>query len=293
LAHIFVFDSQTFYDAHWDAGHLFVLLSYFFPIFGIWGEFVKLHKNSLLKVIELEKETFERKRAEKSVRESEERLSFYTNNSPMAVVEWDSDFVVTKWTGESEKMFGWSAEETIGKPMMDLNMIFESDIPIVQNTMEKLTNGLNKQVVSTNHNYRKDKSIITCEWYNTILKDENGKMHSVLSQVLDITERKQIELKIQQQNNELKKLNTDKDRFIRILGHDLKSPFNNLLGLSELLTKNIHTYDIDKIENLATNINKSAQRSFNLLDDLLMWAGAQQGSIVFKPQTLSLTDVCT
>ena len=49
-------------------------------------------------------------------------------------------------------MFGWSAEETIGKPIMDLNLIFEADIPIVQNTMERLTNGLNKQVVSTYRN---------------------------------------------------------------------------------------------------------------------------------------------
>jgi len=91
---------------------------------------------------------------------------------------------------------------------------------------------------------------------------------------------------------QLLKLNSDKDRFISILGHDLKSPFNNLLGLSERLTKNIHKYDIDKIANLATNINKSAQRSFNLLDDLLNCARAQQGNIPFKPQNLSLTDVC-
>ncbi len=89
----------------------------------------------------------------------------------------------------------------------------------------------------------------------------------------------------------LRQLNADKDRFISILGHDLKSPFNSLLGLSELLTKNIHKYDFDKIENLVININKSAQRSVDLLDDLLNWARAQQGNIPFKPQNLSLTDV--
>jgi len=97
---------------------------------------------------------------------------------------------------------------------------------------------------------------------------------------------------IQMLNVKLEKLNIDKDRFISILGHDLKSPFNNLLGLSELLTKNIHKYDIDKIENFATNINQSAQRSFNLLEDLLKWANAQQGNIPFKPQNLDFTDVC-
>lgn len=88
------------------------------------------------------------------------------------------------------------------------------------------------------------------------------------------------------------KTNFDKDRFISILAHDLRSPFHNLLGLSGLLSKNIHKYDIDKIENLATNINKSAQSSFNLLDDLLNWARAQQGNIPFNPVNLSLTDIC-
>jgi signal transduction histidine kinase len=90
----------------------------------------------------------------------------------------------------------------------------------------------------------------------------------------------------------LRQLNADKDRFISILGHDLRSPFNSLLGLSELLTKNIHKYDIDKIENFAININQSAQRSFNLLEDLLKWANAQQGNIPFKPQILSFADIC-
>ena len=46
--------------------------------------------------------------------------------------------------------------------------------------------------------------------------------------------------------SELSALNTDKDRFISILAHDLKSPFNALLGLTELLSKNVRRYDIGK-----------------------------------------------
>ncbi len=91
---------------------------------------------------------------------------------------------------------------------------------------------------------------------------------------------------------QLLQLNADKDRFISILGHDLKSPFNVLLGFSELLTKNIHNYDIDKIEEFSNLINNTARNCYTLLEDILMWARAQQGSIPFKPQNLSLTDVC-
>ena len=53
---------------------------------------------------------------------------------------------------------------------------------------------------------------------------------------------------LMQYEKQLLQLNIDKDRFISILAHDLKSPFNVLLGLSEELSKNIRQFDIDEIE---------------------------------------------
>ena len=97
-------------------------------------------------------------------------------------------------------------------------------------------------------------------------------------------------------NKELKQLlqlNADKALFISILAHDLKSPFNAILGFSELLTENIRKYDIDEIEDIVNNINKSGQNAYKLLEDILTWAGAQQGKISFKPQILSFKDICT
>ena len=60
--------------------------------------------------------------------ENEQRLSFYVDNSPMATIEWDADFIVTRWAGEAENVFGWTPAETIGKPIMDLRMIYEEDL---------------------------------------------------------------------------------------------------------------------------------------------------------------------
>jgi PAS domain S-box-containing protein len=135
----------------------------------------------------------ELKQAEKELQESVQRLNFHVDNSPLATVEWDSDFIVTRWGGEAEKIFGWNRAETIGKPIMDLSLIYEEDIPIVQKTMEQLTDGSSKYVISINRNYTKDRKIIICEWYNSVLIDTHSKMVSVFSQVLDITERKEAE----------------------------------------------------------------------------------------------------
>ena len=120
-------------------------------------------------------------------------------------------------------------------------------------------------------------------WHNNYLRNENGVIEASISSGEDITDRKQAELKIQQQNMELIKLNTDKDRFISILAHDLKSPFGSLVGFSELLLANIRKYDISKIEKHLTNIYNSAQNIYSLLDDLLMWARSQSGHLQFEP----------
>jgi len=88
------------------------------------------------------------------------------------------------------------------------------------------------------------------------------------------------------------KLNNDKDRFISILGHDLRSPFQALLGLTALLKDNIHKYDIKEVEHQVNLINKAALSNYSLLEDLLLWVRAEKGSIPFNPQQLSLSSIC-
>ena len=93
-------------------------------------------------------------------------------------------------------------------------------------------------------------------------------------------------------NKELEKLNSDKDRFISILGHDLKSPFNTILGFLGLLTKNIRKYSIEKIEMHVNIISDSSKKLYNLLEEILLWARNQTGKLPFEPQELAFNDVC-
>ena len=92
--------------------------------------------------------------------------------------------------------------------------------------------------------------------------------------------------------NQLIQLNADKDFFIAILAHDLINPFNSILGLSELLTENINQYDLIEIETISSQINKSAQNTYKLLEDILMWARTHSGKIPFNPQKLNLIEIC-
>jgi len=87
-----------------------------------------------------------------------------------------------------------------------------------------------------------------------------------------------------------KKANRTKDRFFSIIAHDLKSPFNSIIGYSNLLMDQIRENDLEGIEKYAAIIRNSSQRVFDLLTNLLDWSLAQTGRMKFNPES---TDIVT
>ncbi len=98
--------------------------------------------------------------------------------------------------------------------------------------------------------------------------------------------------RIQELNQQLEKLVADKDRFISILAHDLKNPFNGLLGFAELLANNVRTYDAEEIESQSKIIYQSAERIYSLLEDLLSWTRTQSGKLPYSPVKVNFMALC-
>ena len=97
----------------------------------------------------------------------------------------------------------------------------------------------------------------------------------------------------EENEKKLIELNANKDRFMSILAHDLKSPFASILGFLDLLSKNIHQYDREKIEAQLTIINDSAKQHFSLLEDLLIWTGSNSGKLDFEPRNINIRKICS
>jgi PAS domain S-box-containing protein len=134
-----------------------------------------------------------RKHAEELVNEAHQRLSSHVENTPLAVIEWDKDYRVSRWLPSAERLFGWQAEEVIGKAVGDWKFVCPEDLNAVYEVGERQRQGLDRRSVSRNRNYTKQGEILHNEWYNSVLYNDSGELISVLSLVLDVTARKRIE----------------------------------------------------------------------------------------------------
>lgn len=119
----------------------------------------------------------------------------------------------------------------------------------------------------------------------------SNKLDGFLWQFRDITERKQIELKLNEQTKQLKELNSTKDRFFSIIAHDLKSPFNTILGISELLATEYNELTEDQRLYYIQSLNTSSNSAYKLLENLLEWARLQRGNIEIQNVVLNLREL--
>lgn len=89
--------------------------------------------------------------------------------------------------------------------------------------------------------------------------------------------------KVLEQNKKLIDLNSTKDKFFSIIGHDLKEPLNSLTSFSQLLINHTASLTEDEIRTIARDLDKSLKNLYELLENLLGWARSQTGRLEFKP----------
>ncbi len=118
-----------------------------------------------------------------------------------------------------------------------------------------------------------------------------GDFLGFIGQCQDINERKQAELFLLAKNEELQKVNAEKDKYFAILAHDLRSPFNTLLGFTQIMVEDLSELKHEEIVKMAKAMRTSATGLYSLLENLLVWSGSQSGTTRFVPVQFSLQDV--
>ncbi|THB67694.1 MAG: PAS domain S-box protein, partial [Gammaproteobacteria bacterium] len=159
----------------------------------------------------------------------------HVQRTPLGVVEWSPDFEVIEWNKSAEDIFGFTKEEVLGKRPFGFLLPKEEEQNI-HTIWEHLLSEKGGER-SVNSNLTKSGSIKPCSWYNTALKDSNGKLIGIASLVLDITDQVNAEQKNKQLQQQL--FQAQKMEAIGNLAGGIAHDFNNLLqsisGYTQLL----------------------------------------------------------
>ncbi|MFN5345955.1 MAG: ATP-binding protein [Bacteroidota bacterium] len=137
---------------------------------------------------------------------------------------------------------------------------------------------------------RKDGSRYPLSISGALFVDVDGRK-VVWGIIEDLSERRDRELIIKKQNEELLKLNQAKDKFFSIIAHDLKSPFNAITGFSDLLLDQIEKQNFDGIDKYTKIINESSKKALNLLLNLMEWSQIQTGRIKYDPELFEINNI--
>lgn len=143
------------------------------------------------------------KKTQEEAKSTNQRFLLQLANTPLAVIEWNAERLITFWSKKAEEIFEWTTEEAIGKNIDDLNLIYKDDGKVVGSIINSLLSGSSKSIKSTNRNNTKSGKVICCEWYNSIIKNEDGETVCCMSLVQDVSIQKSTEMALKESENHL------------------------------------------------------------------------------------------
>ena len=139
----------------------------------------------------------EQKVVEEKLRRAHTILSAHFDNTPLAVIEWDTDLRIVRWSGQAESIFGWNAADMLGRTFSEWRHVYEEDEPAARRMILDLVEGRTRHATLRHRNYRQDGSVIWVEWHNSALRDTSGRVISILSLAQDVSSRIQAEERLQ------------------------------------------------------------------------------------------------
>jgi len=217
----------------------------------------------------------------------EEKFSKAFYSSPYAIIITRlADSKIIDYNNGFKRISGFDSDSIVNKTTTEV-LLWENE-----NNRDEVLNCLRKEGKFKAKEFRfrkKSGEIITGLYSAEVLIINNEKC--VMSSIDDITVRKNAEEKLIINEKRLSNLNATKDKFFSIIAHDLKSPFNSIMGFSELLVEQMREKDYDSIEKYADIIYNSSQRALKLLSNLLEWARIQTGKIEYNPEYVEIVSL--
>jgi PAS domain S-box-containing protein len=189
-----------------------------------------------------------------------------------AIIATDTDRIITFWNKAAEEMYGWTAEEAVGKT----GLLLRSEITeeARQHILDEIARTGNYRVEVTQ--YRKDDTVIIVEGTSIPVRDVHGEVTGYVSVNRDVTARKQIEAEIktlnaglQRRTIELEAANKELEAFSYSVSHDLRAPLRSIDGFSQALLEDYGDQLNEEAQSYLRRVRAASQRMAELIDDLL------------------------
>lgn len=236
-------------------------------------------------------------------KKSEKQFQLIVESAPNAIILVNSKGEIALINKQAEKEFGYTSEELTGNKIeiliperfkhkhMEFRDMFLSD-------PETRAMGADRNLFAL----RKDGTEFHAEIGLNSIPTEVGVQ--ILVSIINITERKNLEkamldnnkkieeqnLQLKQSEQKLRQLNATKDKLFSIIAHDLRNPFNAILGLTDILSEDNDSFNEDDKKDIIFNLNTSTKAAYALLENLLNWALLQQERIEINKEEINLVE---
>lgn len=223
--------------------------------------------------------------------ESEEKFRFMTESSSDTIWHLDYNYCFDYVSPADEHMRGFKKEEVIGTTLWSI--LKPESVEYAKKVSSKRFNEEHQGTKTGTIRFElelkcKDNSWIWTEVNSSPHYNTDGVMIGLNEVTRDISQRKKAEQEILLKNEELKGLIATKDKFFSIIAHDLRSPFNSFLGLTQIMAENLPNMTMPQAQEIAASMSKSATNLYRLLENLLQWSQLQKGALTFNPEVVQL-----
>lgn len=249
------------------------------------SRYVPCGRNEVLSIV---RDISERKKFEESLNIAIESYMDIFNSVSEAIYVLDENGTFIDVNSGAEKMYQFSKDELIGKNPQAVGDPERNNYKEIS----KILHNVFANQTSAAFNFwaiRKNGEVFPKEMFVT--KGKYFGQDVLIATARDITDKVKNEENIRIKNEELNKINAEKDKFFSIIAHDLRSPFSAFLGLTELMVNDLPNMSLGSILEIATMMKDSASNLHRLLENLLQWSRLQRGMIPYNPQKIVLNKV--
>ncbi|NTW03013.1 MAG: response regulator, partial [Oscillochloris sp.] len=231
-----------------------------------------------------------RSRAEEALRESEEQTRLLFEESPDAVVLFDSVGQIVQMNRAFERMTGYAAESLIGQTLEEKGLVSSEQVANLLENISKPPQSLHRLTtaefrLTDIHGARRTVGVRV---FGLTIR---GHRH-FLSTMRDITTEKQVEDTLRQANAELARAARTKDEFLANMSHELRTPLNAILALSETLQEQVMGPLNESQLLLLQNVEASGRHLLALINDILDLSKVEAGRLDLRVDIVEIADVC-